>query len=36
VRLAQYDKIGARNDFAKAQELGAPKDIVDEWLKKAK
>lgn len=34
VRLAQFDKVAARADFRKANELGYDGYIVKEWLKK--
>jgi len=36
VRLAQYDKHSARQDFLKAQELGADPVVIDELLKHCK
>ena len=34
IRLDQYDKTAARDDFEKAKELGYDSSIVNEWLKK--
>lgn len=34
VRLAQFDKMGARNDFLRAKELGYFEDIVEDWLER--
>lgn len=36
VRLGQYDKLAAKEDFLKAERLGYDAQIVNEWLKKAK
>lgn len=36
LRLEQYDKFAAKDDFEKAKQLGYDAEIADEWLKKAK
>lgn len=36
VRLAQYDKYSAKQDFLKAQEMGAQEDIIEPLLKLCK
>lgn len=36
VRLEQYDKTAAEEDFKRARELGYDSAIVEEWLKKTK
>ena len=36
VRLGQYDKLAAKEDFLKAELLGYDAQIVNEWLKKVK
>lgn len=36
LRLEQYDKRGAQEDFLKAQELGANKDVIENYLNMCK
>jgi tetratricopeptide (TPR) repeat protein len=35
VRLGQYEKIAAANDFRRSRELGYYAEIVNEWIRKA-
>lgn len=35
VRLAQFDKTAAREDFTQAKSMGYDADLADEWLKRA-
>ena len=35
VRLEQFDKTAAREDFTQAKKMGYDADIADEWLKRA-
>ncbi|MDD2475905.1 MAG: tetratricopeptide repeat protein [Dysgonamonadaceae bacterium] len=35
LRLKQFDKLAARNDFKKAQELGMESELLQPWIKKA-
>ena len=36
IRLNQFDKLAAKEDFIKAKSLGYDADMVDEWLNKVK
>ena len=35
LRLKQFDKLAARSDFKKAQELGMESELLQPWIKKA-
>lgn len=35
LRLKQFDKLAARNDFKKAQELGMESELLHPWIEKA-
>lgn len=35
MRLKQFDKLEAKNDFKKAKDLGMEKELLDPWIKQA-
>lgn len=36
MRLKQFDKVAARSDFKKAEELGMEHDLLEPWIKKTR